>query len=123
MENIILYSVIIALFAVSYRLVMAHTEIFSWWFQFGLRFHGKWFYQPIWGCELCFAGQVAAWTYGLNWLSLNFNEKAPFWRSIYFFIPKYQFNGFSALTWAIFIFITIIFTSVIAKVYQKIKDL
>jgi len=119
MENFILYSFLIAALAVSYKLVLAHQEVLSWWFQFGARFSGKWFYKPIWGCELCFAGQVAAWTYGLNWVSSNLNESAPFWRLIYFLIPDYGFSDHSLLNWFIFVSVTILITNFISKFHQN----
>lgn len=118
MNTLILYMFLIALFAVSYRLVLAYQPVLSWWFQFGLRFHSKWFYMPIWGCELCFAGQVTAWTYGINWISSNFKESAPFWRFIYFLIPEYHQEDYSLLNWLIFVSVTILITNFISKLYN-----
>lgn len=120
MENLILYSFLIAVCAVCYKLVLAHQEVLSWWFQFGARFHNKWFYKPVWGCELCFAGQVAAWTYLINWISSDLKESAPFWRFIYFLIPEYDINDFSVLNWLIFITMTILFTNFISKFHQNV---
>lgn len=70
-----------ALFSVNLIVILAHEPIANWWFRFGQRVgvkivkHGefeqeveRWFYKPIWGCEKCFAGQLALWLYlRFNW--------------------------------------------------------
>lgn len=124
MENIILYSFLIAVFSVTYRCLLAHEAILSWWFQFGARFHDKWYYKPIWGCELCFSGQVVLWTYFINWVAHSgyFNLKAPFWRLIYFLIPEYHIEQYSVLNGLIFILMTIMFTLFISKLYHYVKN-
>lgn len=119
MSTLILYSVLIAVFAVSYRLIMAYQPVLSWWFQFGMRFTGKWFYLPIWGCELCFAGQVALWTYLLNGLAVNFNTTDPFWRLIYKVVPNYRQAEYNALNGLIFIFGTVLLTNIFAHYFLK----
>lgn len=119
MGTLFFYGVFIALFAVSYRLILAQQEVLGWWFKFGMRFYGKWFYKPIWGCELCLAGQVSLWVYLLNWLSVNFDRKAPFWHYLFKIVPMADPNGFNVLNGLIFVFSTIFYTSVISKLYQK----
>ena len=84
-----------------------------------MRFSKKWFYMPVWGCELCFAGQVALWTYLLNWFSVNFDTSAPFWRYLFKVIPKYQQTDFNALNGLIFVFGTIGITNVLAHYFLK----
>lgn len=119
MFTLFYYGFFISVFAVSYRLVLSKEPILNWWFMFGLRFSSKWFYKPIWGCEKCFAGQVALWVYLLNWLSVNFDRNAPFWYFLFKVIPKCQPNNFNALNGLIFVFGTIITTNVLSKLYEK----
>lgn len=52
------------LIAVTWRQVLAYKfppvkKFFMW----GQKFEGKWFYEPVWGCSMCFAGQFALWAY------------------------------------------------------------
>lgn len=122
MSTLILYGFLIAVFSVSYRLIMAYEPILNWWFKFGLRFQSKWYYKPIWGCEFCFAGQVALWTYLLNWIAVNFNTSATFWRYLFKVIPNYQQDNFNALNGLIFVFGTILITRVLAFGVQKVKN-
>lgn len=119
MGTLFLYGAFIALFAVTYRLILAYQPVLNWWFRFGLRFSNKWFYNPIWGCELCFAGQVALWVYLLNWLSVNLDRNTPFWRLIYMIVPKIAPQGFNALNGLIFISVTILFTNIAAHLFLK----
>lgn len=46
-----------------YRTILAYEPVLSWWFQFGARYEGKWFFAPVWGCYLCISGQLALWFY------------------------------------------------------------
>jgi hypothetical protein len=63
---ILILPFIIGLFAVVYRCILAHEDITNWWFRFGLRYERRFFYKPIWGCELCIAGQMALWLFIFN---------------------------------------------------------
>ena len=119
MENLLLYAVLIAVFASVYRLILAYEDVLNWWFKFGSRFEKYVFYKPIWGCQLCIAGQLAFWSYGLNWMSSYFNANAPFWRFIYFFIPEYQLSNYSVLNGGIFISLTILLTKIVSKLHEK----
>jgi hypothetical protein len=49
--------------AVVYRWVLAYEKIMGWWFHFGNRFEGRWFFPPIWGCHKCISGQMGLWFY------------------------------------------------------------
>lgn len=53
------------LIAVVYRGILAYEPVMSWWWRFGNRFEDKWFFKPVWGCELCISGQMALWFYTL----------------------------------------------------------
>lgn len=44
-----------------YRSVLAYELILNWWFRFGNRYEGKWFFRPVWECAKCFSGQLAGW--------------------------------------------------------------
>lgn len=46
-----------------YRLVLAYEPILAWWFKFGNRYEGRWFFAPIWGCQLCISGQLSLWSF------------------------------------------------------------
>lgn len=61
-----------AVISVSMIVVMPKEPILNWWFVLGTRLgtyqhegqeRERWFYHPIWGCEKCFAGQIALWVY------------------------------------------------------------
>ena len=119
MSTLILYGFLIAVFSVSYRLILAYQPVLSWWFQFGMRYNDKWFYKPIWGCELCFSGQLALWTYLISWLSVNFNTTAPFWRLLFKVLPNYHQTEYNALNGLIFIFGTVLLTNIFAHYFLK----
>ena len=122
--NDLFITTLIAIFAYTYRAILAYEPVLNWWFKFGLRYEKKWFYKPIWGCSLCISGQMALWIYILNWSASNFNQNAPFWRFIYFLIPEYNPNDFSLILAGIFISITILQTFLINKLFEKwnLKD-
>ena len=120
MNTLILYSILIAVFAVSYRLILAYEPALSWWFKFGLRFHKRWYYAPIWGCELCFAGQLALWTYCLNWFLVILEQSSPFRAFLLLIIPNYHQASFSVLNGLIFIAGTILMTNIVSHYFQKL---
>ena len=109
------WAVVFAVIAFVYREILSREKILNWWFKFGLRFEKRFFYRPIWGCEKCFAGQLAFWTFFLNWLSTNFDTNAPFWRLIFFFIPKYDKTDFNVLVGLFSVSLTIFITFLISK--------
>lgn len=119
MGTLILYAALIAVFAVVYLLILAYEPILNWWFKFGSRFEKSFFHAPIWGCQLCFAGQTALWTYIFNWIASYLNANAPFWRFIYFLIPEYQLKDFSVLNGLIFISLAILITKGLSIVHEK----
>jgi hypothetical protein len=53
----------IGIIAVVYIHILSLENILNWWFRWGNRFERRWFFRPLWGCEKCFAGQVALWLY------------------------------------------------------------
>ena len=119
MSTLILYGFLIAVFAVSYRLVLAYEPILNWWFRFGLNYSSRFFYRPIWGCEKCFAGQIAFWTYLFSWIASYLNTNAPFWRFLFKIIPNYQHENYNALNGLIYVFGVVLITNVLAKLYEK----
>lgn len=46
-----------------YRGVLAYEPVLNWWFRFGNRYEGRWFFAPVWGCVKCISGQLALWFY------------------------------------------------------------
>lgn len=119
---LILYALLIAITAVIYRRFLAHEEIMSWWFRFGDRYFRKWFfYKAIWGCEYCFAGQLALWTYLLNALSrVILPEYREISRFIISVIPEYHLENWSLFGGVIFVCLTIFLVGVINFVYTKV---
>ena len=115
------WAVVFAVIAFVYREILSREKILNWWFKFGLRFEKRFFYRPIWGCEKCFAGQLAFWTFFLNWLSTNFDTNAPFWCLIFFFIPKYDKTDFNVLVGLFSVSLTIFITFLISKTIKKLN--
>lgn len=122
MQDLFIYSVLIAVIAVIYKKFLSQEPILNWWFKIGDRFYKRWFYAPIWGCEFCFAGQLALWTFSLNWLGSNFNENAPFWQLIFFVMPKYHFSDWSVFSLVNFICLTIFNVFLISKLYKYLNN-
>jgi hypothetical protein len=60
------YALASGICAAVYRGVLAYEPVLQWWFKFGNRFEGKWFFAPIWGCIRCISGQIALWAYVLT---------------------------------------------------------
>jgi hypothetical protein len=61
--QILLFSISVGIVAAIYHGILAYSPVLNWWFRFGQRFEKKWFYDPIWGCVKCIAGQMALWSY------------------------------------------------------------
>ena len=118
---IIIWAFFIAIIAYVYREFLAHEEVLNWWFKFGLKFEKRFFYKPIWGCQMCFAGQMALWIYFFNWVSSNLNESAPFWRFVFFFIPKYDKTDFNVFVGLFSVSLTIFITFLISKTIKKLN--
>lgn len=60
----------IALIAVVYRYILLREPVLHWFYRFGERYEHRWFFNPIWGCHKCIAGQLALWGYiYLHWHS------------------------------------------------------
>lgn len=69
-----------AIVSVTMLVVLKNEPILNWWFRFGetvgkyekdKREAERWFYKPIWGCEKCFAGQLAFWFYIFSCLHME----------------------------------------------------
>ena len=115
------WAVVFAVIAFVYREILSREKILNWWFKFGLRFEKRFFYRPIWGCEKCFAGQLAFWTFFLNWLSTNFDTNAPRWHLICFFIPKYGQTDVNVVVGLFSVSLTIFITFLISKTIKKLN--
>lgn len=119
----ILQAALIGLFAVVYRHILAYEEILNWWFVFGDKFSKKWFYKPIWGCELCISGQIAFWTYLLNWIVMcYFPGKSLVSCFVFKVIPMYQWENYNALEGFIFITLSIASAFSIYKLFKAVKE-
>lgn len=116
---IIIWAAIIAVVSYVYREILAYEPVLNWWFQFGLKFENKWFYKPIWGCQLCFSGQVALWIFIFNWLSNNLDKNAPFWRLIFFLIPNYGKIEYNVFLGVFSISLSILLTYILTKQLKK----
>ena len=118
---IIIWAFFIAIIAYVYREFLAHEEILNWWFKFGLKFEKRFFYKPIWGCQMCFAGQMALWIYFFNWLSTNFDTNAPFWRLIFFFIPKYDLVDYNVFLGVFSVSLSVLLTFFFFFIIKKLN--
>ena len=119
--DFLFFALMIGITGVIYRMILAYEPILNWWFMFGLRYEKRWFYKPVFGCEFCFAGQIAFWSYLINWASTNFNGNAPFWRFIFFFIPKYGKTDFNVFVGLFSVSLTIFITFLISKIIKKLN--
>ena len=81
-----LLSVACAVIAVTLIVLLSAEPIAAWWFRFGYKVgiehdgnmeKKKWFFDPIWGCEKCFAGQLALWIYPLCHIRLHWCLHGP----------------------------------------------
>lgn len=120
MLTIIIWAAFIAVVAYVYIEIIGHEPFFNSWWQFGLKhFENRWFYKPIWGCQLCFAGQNALWIFIFNWIATNFDTNAPFWRFVFFLIPKYVGVTYSLYLGVFSVSLSILFTFLITKLLKK----
>lgn len=101
-----LYTALLGIAAVIYRSFLAYEEVLNWWFTFGSRYEGKWFYKPIWGCVYCISGQLAAWSYIFSWIGLRYVA------------PDLGLSNYSLLGLFIFICVTIFYTHIFDKIYN-----
>lgn len=121
MLELFIYSFLIAVVAFVYKDFLSQEPVLNWWFKIGDRYHKRWFYKPIWGCEFCIAGQFAFWTYLLNILfGVILKETAPISRLIFSIVPKYHFLDWSVFSWVIFICLTIFNVWLVAKIKKEL---
>lgn len=123
MIELFFYAFLIAIVAVVYKCYLAYEPVLNWWFKYGDRFYNRWFYKPIWGCEFCFAGQIAFWTYLLNVVfGVILKENAPISRLIFSVIPKYHFLDWSVFSCVIFICLTIFNVWLVGKIKKVLLN-
>lgn len=117
------YAALIGLFAVVYRHILAYEPVLNWWFVWGARFEDKWFYKPIWGCELCISGQLALWSYALNWFAYRYFDLFPgLSEFILYLVPLYRPYNFNVLEGLIFITQAIASAFLWYKGFKAIKE-
>lgn len=109
--------IICGLIAAVYRGILAYEEPFSAWWRWGSRFEDRWFFKPVWGCEKCFAGQLALWIYlfsRIEWKERAFaNRRMPV-IDVFPYLEGYSLIGhIFAISGAIFA--AIAFTRIINK--------
>ena len=123
MIHLFIYAFIIAIIAIVYKKILSHEPVLNWFFRWGLRFERRLFYKPIWGCEKCFAGQAAFWTYLFSWVYTYLNADAPFPRFLFFLIPKYNLENWSVFLGVFFVCLTMLLTFIGSKLYEKFENI
>lgn len=113
-------AVVFAVVAVVYIKMLSYEPVLNWWFQIGLKYENRWFHKPIWGCHLCFAGQLALWTYIVNWAT---DGKGVFGDVLFFFFPIYGFGDFSAFWLVYSITLTVLASFFVGKLYDTINKI
>lgn len=120
---ILLYALLIGLFAVVYRHILAYEDILNWWFRFGSRFENKSFWKPVWGCEICIAGQLALWVYLLNWIVwTNFDGWPRLCGFIVKLIPLFDPRNYNALDGLIFVSVAVFSAFFFNRLLNLIKS-
>lgn len=114
------WSLLLGITAVIYKNFLAHEEVLNWWFRFGDKYEGRWFYKPIWGCVYCISGQLALWFYLVNWFgSVNFIKNSFLSHFISFMVPNINTGNFSLLGLIIFICTVIFIVHILDKYFNK----
>lgn len=114
------WSLLLGITAVIYKNFLAHEEVLNWWFIFGDKYEGRWFYKPIWGCVYCISGQLALWFYLVNWFgSVNFIKNSFLSHFISFLVPNINPGNFSLLGLIIFICTVIFIVHILDKYFNK----
>lgn len=114
------WSLLLGITAVIYKNFLAHEEVLNWWFRFGDKYEGRWFYKPIWGCVYCISGQLALWFYLVNWFgSVNFIKNSFLSHFISFLVPNINPGNFSLLGLIIFICTVIFIVHILDKYFNK----
>lgn len=114
------WSLLLGITAVIYKNFLAHEEVLNWWFRFGDKYEGRWFYKPIWGCVYCISGQLALWFYLVNWFgSVNFIKNSFLSRFISFLVPNINPGNLSLLGLVIFICTVIFIVHILDKYFNK----
>jgi hypothetical protein len=101
----ILWGVSCGIIGAVYRQILAYEETFSFWWRYGARFEGRWFFKPVWGCAHCFAGQLAFW----SWLAFGkiyprLTQIAPPWA--FYGKPAFYTFGFLAVLFSLLLTIS-----------------
>lgn len=114
------WSLLLGITAVIYKNFLAHEEVLNWWFRYGDKYEGRWFYKPIWGCVYCISGQLALWFYLVNWFgSVNFIKNSFLSHFISFLVPNINPGNFSLLGLVIFICTVIFIVHILDKYFNK----
>lgn len=115
-----IFAVVFAIIAVVYIKILSYEPVLNWWFQFGMKYENKWFHKPIWGCHLCFSGQLALWSYLVNWTT---DGKGVFNDVLFFFFPMYGFDGFSVFWLVYSITLTVLASFLVGKFYDMVNKI
>lgn len=114
----IVFGIACAIMSVAIITVMPNEPILNWWFRLGYRLGikrvgneevARWFYKPIWGCEKCFAGQLALWGFAAWHLRAGAGHTATFCH-----MPVY-WAGF--VNYSLFCHLTAICTAILTAVF------
>lgn len=114
-------AVISGIIGTIYTGVLPYEDFFSFWWKFGNRFEGKWFFRPFWVCAKCFSGQFAAWYYLIHCANIEKTESLPLFPMLpgfkinfagYLF-PEHLFSICAA------IFAAIIFSNILNKITNE----
>ncbi len=69
---VVIIGISAAIVAVTINVILPNERIANWWHRIGQKAGLKvvagveverWFFRAIWGCEKCFAGQIAFWVF------------------------------------------------------------
>jgi hypothetical protein len=120
----VLLGIACSIIGVTVNVIMPNERILNWWFRFGEsvgkeivdgREVERFIYRPIWGCEKCFAGQLALCIYFFS----HIHAISPDQWELY---GWFSFTSYS-LSGHILAVCTAIFTAVIfSHIINKIKN-
>lgn len=111
MLKLLIVAVAISVTAYVYKNILLHEKIMNWFAKIGDRYEEKWFYKPIWGCAMCFSGQLALWTFIIN--CLYWCEIPIVSNFLRFVVPIFDNEQINVLNGLLFICVTIFTTKLL----------
>lgn len=112
---VIFFSAVIAFAANVYKNILAHEEVLNFWFRYGAKFQDKWFWKPVWGCELCIAGQWALWYYIFRLICDRFGAGL----NIFWLMGQYPKLDYSLAEGLIFVLTAIGFSKLFSRILSN----